>query len=258
MSINTHLNRLVSVKPHEISALLISCTYFFLVLCSYYIVRPIRDEMLIANGVANIQWLLVLTLTILLAITPAFAWLTSRFKTRQFMSYCSLFFAGNLLVFYFLFDVEQRSVFVTRSFYVWVNIFNMFIVSLFWSFMNDIYSRTQSKRLFAFIGAGGTTGAICGPIITTTLVSKIGLAPLLVISAIVLAASVVCINWLTRWQNPEFENEDLDKNSIASNAEPLKGGLLDGISLILRSPYLLGICGFVLLYAICILSLIHI
>ena len=183
-SISQTLARFVTVKPQEITALLVSCGYFYLILCAYYIIRPIRSEMAIANGVENIQWLLLLTMLVLLAITPLFGWVTSRFKTRQFLSYCTLFFASHLVLFFFLFNVEQRTPIVTRAFFVWVNVFNMFIVSLFWSFMNDVYSQTQTKRLFAFIAAGGTAGALTGPIITTTLVQQLGLGPLLLLSLI--------------------------------------------------------------------------
>ena len=121
------LTRFVTVKAQETGALLVSCAYFYLVLCAYYVIRPIRSEMAIANGVQNIQWLLLLTMLVLFAITPFFGWVTSRFKTRQFLSYCTLFFASHLVLFFFLFDVDTRSPIVTRSFYVWVNVFNMFL-----------------------------------------------------------------------------------------------------------------------------------
>ena len=237
------------VKPREIAALLVSCGYFFMILCAYYIIRPIRTEMVIANGVANVQWLLLMTMVVLIAITPIFGWVTTRFRTRQFLSYCTLFFASHLVVFYFLFDVEARSPNVTRAFFVWVNVFNMFIVSLFWSFMNDVFSREQTKRLFAFIAAGGTAGAISGPIITTSLVESIGLAPLLLISASVLSLSVICILWLTRWNNADF-SEDEAVHTVRNEA--LKGGIWNGFLLILKSPYLLGICLFIILYAVSI------
>ena len=243
------LRRFVTVEAQEIKALLMSCGYFYLILCAYYIIRPIRSEMAIANGVENIQWLLLLTMLVLFAITPIFGWVTSRFKTRQFLSYCTLFFASHLLLFYFLFDVDQRSLLVTRAFYVWVNVFNMFIVSLFWSFMNDIYSQAQSKRLFAFIAAGGTAGALTGPIITSTLVKQLDLAPLLLISAVVLASSVLCIKWLTNWKNQDLS---AITDSIEDNTQRLKGGAWDGLLLILKSPYLAGICLFIALYAISI------
>ncbi len=248
-SFQKNLSRLVTVKPEEITALLVSCAYFFMILCAYYIIRPIRTEMVIANGVANIQWLMLMTLLVLIAITPIFGWVTTRFRTRQFLSYCTLFFASHLVIFFFLFDVEERSPMTTRAFFIWVNVFNMFIVSLFWSFMNDIFSRVQSKRLFAFIAAGGTAGAICGPIITTSLVKSVGLAPLLLISASILAASVISITWLTRWENQDFIS---DSSLIKSKNAALKGGVLDAFKLIVKSPYLIGICLFITLYAVSI------
>lgn len=248
-SLVTLLERFVQVKPKEIIALLISCGYFYLVLCAYYIIRPIRSEMVIANGVANVQWLMLLTVVVLLCITPLFGWVTSRFRTRQFLSYCTLFFASHLVIFYFLFDVEQRAPFVTRAFFIWVNVFNMFIVSLFWSFMNDVFSRAQSKRLFAFIAAGGTAGAISGPLITTTLVETVGLAPLLLISACILMTSVACIMWLTRWRNEDFSTDD-SVHTVRN--ESLKGSIWGGFMLIFKSPYLLGICLFIILYAVSI------
>jgi len=253
------LRKLVSVNPNEVKALLISCLYFFLVLCAYYIFRPIRNEMTIANGVANIQWLLLLAMLVLFAVMPVFGWITGRFKTRQFMAYCTLFFAANLLVFFVLFNVEQRPLWVSRAFFVWVNVFNMFIVSLFWSFMNDVYSKAQSRRLFAFIASGGTAGALTGPIITNLLVETIGLSYLLLISALVLASSTFCINWLSKWQNSDFNMDDEEAiqtstaNKDAAHTvrnESLKGSIWDGLLLILKSPYLIGICMFVAMYAI--------
>lgn len=248
------ISSVVTVKPKELKALLISCLYFFLVLCAYYIIRPIRSEMVIANGVDNIQWLMLMTLGVLIAITPIFGWVTTRFRTRQFLSYCSLFFASHLIIFFFLFNVEDRSPMTTRAFFIWVNAFNMFIVSLFWSFMNDIYSRKQSKRLFAFIAAGGTAGAITGPIITASLVNVVGLASILLLSATILGASVICITWLSRWNN-EGHNDEIHNSSSSvqvDRKEALKGGVFDAFILIIKSPYLIGICLFITLYAMSI------
>jgi len=246
INIQSALRRWVSVEVEEIKALLVSCLYFFMILCAYYVIRPVRNEMVIANGVENIHWLATMAFVTLILITPIFGWVTTRFRTRQFLSYCTVFFASHLIIFFVLFNVEERSLTVTRAFYVWVNVFNMFIVSLFWSFMNDIYSRSQSKRLFAFIAAGGTAGAISGPIITTMLVEKIGLGYLLLIPAGILCASVICITWLIRWDNLAFSNE---KASNENRKQALKGGALDAFTLIAKSPYLIGITLFMLLYA---------
>jgi len=251
------LTRLVSVKPQEVPALFISCLYFYLVLCAYYIIRPIRSEMAIANGVENLQWLMLMTMLVLFAMMPIFGWLTSRFKTRQFLAISILFFASHLIVFFFLFNVSERNVWVTRSFFVWVNVFNMFIVSLFWSFMNDVFNRAQSKRLFAFIAAGGRAGALTGPLITTYLVESVGLATLLLISAGVLASSCACVLWLSHWQNTDAQDHSTGEltSAVTSSTvknESLKGSIWGGVSLIVKSPYLSGICLFIVLYAISI------
>jgi len=240
------LSNLVSVKPQEIKALFASCAFFFLILCSYYIIRPIRDEMIIANGVDNIQWILLATVATLILLTPIFGWVTTRFRTKQFLSYCIFFFASHLVVFYFLFNVENRPAIVTQSFFVWVNVFNMFIVSLFWSFMNDVFGKEQVKRLFAFIAAGGTAGAICGPLITRSLVQNLGLAPLLLISAVTLSISILLVMWLAQWQNDSYDD---GKGSRTVTDQALKGSVFGGFTLITRSPYLAGICVFILLYA---------
>lgn len=237
---------LVSVRPHELGALLVSCLYFYLLLCSYYIIRPIGNEMMMLNGVENLQWLLMLTMVAMLAIAPLFGWLTSRFKTRQFLAYCTLFFVANLGLFFVLFQQQQPSIIVVRSFYVWVNVFNMFVVSLFWSFMNDTFSQAQSRRLFAFIAAGGTAGALSGPIITTLLVERIGLSYLLLISAALLALTILCTVRLLRWDNPDAGLS----GSHQQREAPLKGGILDGVALILKSRYLLGIASFIMLFTL--------
>ena len=245
------LQKLVAVKPGELPALLVSCLYFYLVLCAYYIFRPIRNEMTIANGIENIQWLFMLGMVVLFAIMPIFGWLTARFKTRQFMAACTLFFASNLVVFFFLFNVEQRPVWVTRTFFVWVLIFNMFIVSLFWSFMNDVYSREQARRLFAVIAIGGTLGAITGPIITRFLVASIGLGYLLLISAALLTSSIGCIFWLIRWDNQSFDDDEAERHAQHAVEDKALGGKpTDGLRLILKSRYLMGISLFIILFTV--------
>lgn len=241
------LQRLTAVKPSEFKALMASCAYFFLILCAYYVIRPIRDEMVIANGVDNLHWLLLATTVVLVLLAPIFGWVTTRFRTREFLSYCTLFFALHLVGFFFLFNVEDRHAWVSQSFYVWVGVFNMFIVSLFWSFMNDVFGREQVKRLFAFIAAGGTAGAICGPIITKFLVQTVGFAPLVLISATVLAASILPMLWLIQWKNDGYDDAE-SGHQVANKA--LKGSVIGGFTLIFRSPYLACICLFILLYSI--------
>ena len=263
--------KLISLKKNEVAPLLMACLHFYLILCTYYIIRPIRAEMAVANGVDNIQWLFLLTMLVLLAIAPIFGWITSRYRTRQFLSYITLFFAFNLVVFYFLFLDPQRPAWVTRAFYVWVNAFSMFIVSLFWSFMNDIFETKQARRLFAFITAGGTASAISGPLITSSLVEGMGLAPLLLISATTLTTSTLTIRWLVNWRKSQsvlsakaneasasiatdrkLDTDEIGKPKDSKFGDSLGGGALSGLKLILNSPYLLAICVFITLYAVSI------
>ena len=183
-NIQSRLRVFLNLKAGEGVLLAFSGLYFYLLLCAYYIIRPIRNEMVIQNGVDNIQWLLMAAAGVMILITPIFGWLTSRFKTQQFLTICTVFFAVNLFVFAMLFQSNSdltASIWVSRSFYVWVNVFNMFIISLFWSYMNDSFSPEQSKRLFSVIAAGGTAGALTGPLITVSLVESFGQGNLLFI-----------------------------------------------------------------------------
>ncbi len=255
------LHLFFNIKTDEGPLLIFSGLYFYLLLCAYYIIRPIRNEMLIQNGVDNIQWLLMAAAGAMIIITPVFGWLTSRFKTQHFLTICTLFFAGNLLVFFSFFEQFselKQSVWVSRSFYVWVNIFNMFIISLFWSYMNDSFSKSQAKRLFSAVAAGGTAGALTGPIITASLVEEIGLSYLLLISAGILSSTIICIlkikNIAKQLNQPS--NANLTDQSSAKTTEKhtldnrLKGGIFDGIKHTWSSPYLRMISCFVIVFAI--------
>ena len=178
------LCRLINAQRRELSALVWSFVYFFLLLCSYYILRSIREEMGITSGVKNLPWLFTATFVVMLVIMPLFGWLTSRFPRRRFLPYVYLFFVANLLLFYLLFAQGYGLAWVARVFFVWLSVFGLFVVSVFWSFMTDIYRNEQAKRLFGFIAAGGTTGAIAGPLISSLTVQKIGIYNLVLLSAI--------------------------------------------------------------------------
>ncbi|NNG11714.1 MAG: MFS transporter, partial [Halobacteria archaeon] len=175
------LRRLVNVQPGELAALSWAFVYFFSLLCSYYIVRPMRDEMGIAGGVENLQWLFTGTFLVMLAVVPLFGWLSSRFERRRFLPIVYYFFIANLLMFFLLFQSELTHAWVARAFFIWASVFNLFVVSVFWSFMADIFSNAQARRLFGFIAAGGTAGALTGPLLTTSLAVALGPARLLLV-----------------------------------------------------------------------------
>ena len=236
-SVSVNWLSLVSVKPKEVKALALSFTYFFCLLCAYYVLRPIRDEMGIQGGVDNLQWLFTATFITMLCVVPLFGWACSRYARAQLLPIVYGFFILNILLFYFLYRFDLVSPqYLARIFFVWVSVFNLFVVSVFWSFMVDVFDNEQAKRLFGFIAAGGSAGAITGPLLTTTLVKSLGTVNLLLISALFLGCALVCIYLLRAWAQSSKHQE----------TEAIGGGIFDGVKRVIRSPYLLGICCYVL------------
>ncbi len=240
------LARVVDVEPEEVHALLWSFAYFFSLLCGYYVVRPMRDAMGIAGGVEQLHWLFTGTFVAMLAVVPIFGWVTSRFPRRRFLPYVYGFFIANLLVFYVLLRGEGDHVTAARAFFIWTSVYNLFVVSVFWSFMADLYTAAQAKRVFGFIAAGGTIGALAGPALATILARPLGAASLLLVSAGFMAAAIVCIHRLIAWKERAGAGS---RDEAAADTRPLGGGVLAAIPLVLRSPYLLGIAVFMLLYS---------
>lgn len=247
------LKRLANVEPEEIPALLWSFSYFFALLCAYYIVRPMRDTMGITGGVKNLQWLFTGTFLAMLVAVHLFGWVTSRYPRKKFLPLTYLFFIANLLLFFGLFRSGLTHAWVARAFFIWTSVFNLFIVSVFWSFMDDLFSNAQATRLFGFIAAGGTAGALAGPALTATLAIPLGPTNLLLISVAGLGWALLCIQRLIAWHArrepaPATVTEDSGPKPAAAQERGLGGGAWAGGRLIAGSPYLLGICLLVLLY----------
>lgn len=241
------LKRWVRVEPSEIVAVVLAFVYFFSLLCTNYILRPIREEMGIAGGVDNLQWLFTGTLVAMLTLVPLFGWVAARYPRKQFLPYVYYFFLANILIFYALFASDVKHAYVARAFFIWLSVFNLFVVSVFWSFMADLFSDPQAKRLFGFIAGGGTIGALTGPVLTASLVGTIGVNNLLLIAAGLLVLPVLCIQGLARWTRKSGVDRDPQKE--AESAKPMGGSIFAGIPLVLRSPYLLGIGALILLYS---------
>ena len=213
--------------------------YFFLLLAGYYILRPLRDEMGIRGGVDQLQWLFTGTFVAMLAAVPAFGWLSSRVGRARLVPAVYGFFVVNLLGFLALFHAAPDSPWPARAFFVWTSVYNLFIVSVFWSLMADVCSRSQAARLFGFVSAGGSAGAIAGPAAAAWLVGPLGPVNLLAISAALLALALVCVTRLLRWRGGRV--------GPAPSPAPIGGSVFEAIPLILRSRYLLGLCLFMLL-----------
>lgn len=238
------MTRLVDVGDDELPALLWAFAYFFCLLGGYYILRPMRDEMGIAGGVENLQWLFTGTLLGMLAAVPLFGWIAARFPRRQFVPWIYWFFALNILGFFLLFRSGITHAYVARAFFIWVSVYNLFVVSVFWSFMADIFDSGRAKRLFGFIAAGGTTGALTGPVVTATLAAPLGATNLLPIAAGLLLLAILCVRRLSAWQEVSGARGEASPDAES----PMGGSVVAGITLVARSPYLLGICLLILFY----------
>jgi len=240
------LRRIAGARPGEVGTSLWSFAGFFCLLCGYYVLRPLRDEMGVQGGVENLPWLFSATLAAMLTVVPAFGFAASRLPRRLLVPWAYFFFIANLLVFYALFSIGLAPPAVARAFFVWVSVFNLFAVSLFWSLMADLFRPEQAMRLFGFISAGGSCGALAGPTLTALLAAPLGTANLLLVSCFFLASALVCVRALVR-------RGDVRNDPGAGSAEAvgsIGGTTWSGIATILRSPYLIAIVVYVLLYTV--------
>ncbi|AXK71340.1 MFS transporter [Lysobacter sp. TY2-98] len=221
------------VRRGEWPALLVSLAYFFCVLTAYYVIRPVREQLSAAVGSTQLPWFYLATFISTLALTPLFAALVSRWRRRVMVPVVYGVFVACLLGFMPFFAhqdaLDARTLGIV--FFVWVSVFNLFVVSVFWVFMSDIWSPVQARRLFPLIGFAGTAGALAGPVITRSLVGVVGIAPLLGVSATLLTVATICSIVLGRWARDEQRPETLDD-------APLGGGMLDGLKQVFASPFM--------------------
>ena len=242
--------RLTGVRADEAGVVVLSGAYFFCVLSAYYVIRPIREEMGVAGGAENIPWLFTGTLAAMLLAHPVFAALVSRWPRRRFVTVTYRFFMLCLVAFFAVLKALPQggaaAIWTGRSFFIWTAVFNLFVVSVFWSFMTDIYRERQGRRLFGLIGVAGTLGAVLGSSITAFLAETLSPAALLWFSIVLLECAVACVKGLDRRAGRGSSN---GAKSPPGNAV-IGGSPLDGIKRVLASPYLLGICAFMLLFTI--------
>ncbi len=259
------LARVVAVRPGETRALCWSFGYFFCLLAGYYVLRPLRDEMGIAGGVRNLPWLFTATFLAMLAAVPVFGAVVATLPRRRFIPLVYHFFVANIAIFWLLLTFDVAKLQVARVFFVWISVFNLFAVSVFWSFMADLFASGQGKRLFGFIAAGGSAGALLGPALTVGLAVPLGPVNLLVVAMLLLEAAVLCalrLETAASQLKSEVGSLAAAKPATATKpataAEPaappeavgLGGGWLAGIAMLLRSPYLAGIALWVALLSL--------
>jgi AAA family ATP:ADP antiporter len=246
------LKKIVAVEEREVAPMLWATLYFFLLLAAYFVIRPIRDEMGVAGGVRNLPWLYLGTLTGMLLIHPFFTALVSRLPRRLFIPLSYTFFAVNLIAFWLLFVSlsEGAGIWTGRVFFVWTSVFNLFVVSIFWSLMADLFRPSQAKRLFGFVAVGGTIGAVVGSSVTAFLAARVGPANLLLVSAGILVVAMTTARRLMVTVERNRVDDDPRRPPTAQIEQPVGGGVFDGIRTVFSSGYLLGIVGYMLLYTV--------
>ncbi|MBX5453208.1 MAG: MFS transporter [Acidobacteriia bacterium] len=220
----------------ERAAAIWSFAYFFTLLAGYYVLRPLRDQMGIAGGVRNLPWLFTATFLVLLLAQPLYGELVARLPRTRFIPIVYHFFAANLAIFWLLAALGLGKVALARVFFVWVSVFNLFAVTVFWSFMADVFDPEQAKRLFGFIGAGGTAGALLGPVITIGLAGPLGPTNLLIAAILFLELAVYCAH---RLEQAAIALHGPRRQAVAGAR--IGGSAFAALPELVRSPYLLGV-----------------
>ena len=239
------VSRLVTVEEGEWRTTLLAFTFFFFVLASYFILRSIRDAVGVAAGTARLPWLFTGTLVATLLVNPAFGTLVSRLPVRRFIPIVYRIFALMLILFAAAvqWSTPEYERFLGPAFWIWTSVFSLFVPSVFWGFMADTFYSEQGKRLYGFIGVGGTLGALAGSSFTAALATSVGTPILMLMSVLLIECAVQVVRQFPSSFRAETRERETERRSVG-------GTSLAGITNVLRSPYLLGICLFMLLFTI--------
>ncbi len=245
------IRRVVLVEREELPALFWSFLYFFCVLAAYYILRPVRDEIGVLSGAHKLPWLFSAVFVTMLAVIPLFGWAAGHLSIRRLLPTVYGFFVVNLLGFFVALQSGFGLQAIGPFFFVWLSVFNLFVVSVFWSFMADVFPTDAARRLFGCISAGGSLGAITGPLITAMAVKGVGVQGLLLVSVMFLLLAVGCIMALLKWYHTHH-GIDLGNTYLSSAKDSAAGppSLWIGVIRIVRSPYLRGIALYLTCYSV--------
>jgi AAA family ATP:ADP antiporter len=223
---------LINIRKGEWPQFLLAFNYFFFLLAGYFMLRPIRGAVA-ANHAESLQWLYTATFLSMLLIVPVFGWLVSKFRRGRFVPGIYLFFISNLAYFAFAFKGDATGDWIQYVFYVWLSVFNLFVVSIFWSFMADIFRPGQAQRLFGSIMAGGSLGAISGPLVTANWIGDIGSQGVIQLAMIFLIVATTFAIILGRFERRQHHDKP---------AKIIGGSIWEGAVHVFKSKYLLLIC----------------
>jgi AAA family ATP:ADP antiporter len=239
------VNKVTDVRPYEVRALILAFLCNFVLMASYYLLRPVRDAMATVFGVDQLQNLFTGTLLLTLVCSPIFAWLTDTFKLSRLLPAVFAFLVVNLVAFYFWFHATPDSRWLAAAFYWWFSVVNLFMVSVFWSLMVDLFTPNQASRLLPAIAGGGSLGAIAGPLVAAIFVKGLGVSGVLLLAAVGLVVVIVLVSQVIREKRRlQDANEEAQPSSMDRK---LHGSFLDGFRVLLTSSYQINQALFILL-----------
>jgi AAA family ATP:ADP antiporter len=237
------ISKLLKIEPAEFAPALLSFLFVFTLMASYYVLRPVRDAMASDWSDAELSWLWTLNFFISGAVVLLYGWIASKITLKKLVPGVYLFFATSFGLFYVATQSFDDRQLIDKSFYVWVSFFALFHVSVFWSFMSDLFSSAQSKRLFGLFGAGASIGAISGPLIPVFLGTQLGVYKLLLIAALMLLLIIPII-----FQLEAYRLSPSQASTAGRSAQAIGGDFFDGFLDLLCHRFLLAIALFLLLY----------
>lgn len=243
------LGVVTEVRPGEGLTAVLLATSLFLLLMGYYIIKPVREALILQHpaGAEYKSWLGAAIALLLLVLVPAYSKLADRLPRNRLVVFVTLFFASHLVVFYAAASTRLReSLLLSLIFFVWVGIFNMMLVAQLWAFANDVYDPERGKRLFVIVGLGASLGAIAGGQVTAALSSVFDVFEMLLVGASALLG-VAVISQVVHRRELGRARRAMARDSAAAPAKP---DTSDGISMVIRHRYLGLIAAFSLVWNI--------
>jgi len=246
-TVSRFINLSTRIKPNEIRATLLSFSFVFLLMTAYFILRPVRDAMSSDWTDTELSWLWTSTFFFSFLAVSLYGEIISRIKFNYVVPGVYVFFSISFFAFNFLSLILIDPDIINKIFYVWLSVFSLFHVSVFWSFISNIFSKEQAPRLFGFIASGASIGAILGPSVPILFANQVGTMNLLIIAGIILLIPVPLISWLEKIQFSELKNH---KVNLDETKNTIKKDFLSGFSSLIKNPYLISISLFILFYVV--------
>ena len=243
--INKFLKTASRIEEREIKAVIFSFLFVVVLMSAYYILRPVRDAMASDWTDAEVSWLWTINFFISTAIVALYGLMVSKFRFRLLVPVVYGIFAGSFVIFYFLASISDDRTIIDKAFYVWVSVFSLFHISVFWSFMSELFSKEQSGRLFGIIAVGASVGGLIGPSITAFFSVSLGTDNLMLIASMMLLIPIPIIFYLQTLKVTDLNNEELD---LTTPNQSIGGSPFAGFKMFFSNPYLLSIGLFIFLY----------